>query len=302
MKWLALIILFSQSAHATSAVAYAMNGGRFGDKLIAFCHARWLAYKYDIPLSYKPFEHSDQLSLSINHKHLSKKMYSEIVHFPRYGEKIEDLGIEREANKFYVIPYFPECRYDAIRQHRIHFDVDWKDPGFKKALREDFRSLVPLNTIELPKDRLTVAVHIRTGGGFDSAMQRRRFPLKFPPESFFVEYLKKISELFEDAPLYVHVFTDDEATKELLTSLEKEVNKPNITYGCREKDNHYTLNILDDFFALLQFDCLIRGESNFSLIASKLADYKVLVYPLEFEKLNNKVVIAKACVEPEVLF
>jgi hypothetical protein len=45
------------------------------------------------------------------------------------------------------------------------------------------------------------------------------------------------------------------------------------------KESSCKTNILEDFFALTQFDCLIRPDSHFSIAASKIADYKVIISP-----------------------
>ena len=50
-------------------------------------------------------------------------------------------------------------------------------------------------------------------------------------------------------------------------------------FDCRTTVNNEFVNVLDDFFALLKFDCLIRADSNFSYIASKLGNYTLVISP-----------------------
>ncbi len=52
-----------------------------------------------------------------------------------------------------------------------------------------------------------------------------------------------------------------------------------IQWGTREEGNRHDLNVMDDFFALLDFDCLIRPDSNFSICAEILGNHKVVVSP-----------------------
>ena len=91
--------------------------------------------------------------------------------------------------------------------------------------------------------------------------------------------------------MYVHIFTDDKNPQELLKRCEETVNKANIAYGTRTTDNRYDLNVLDDFFAITQFDCLIRGDSNFSIMASKLACHKIVLAPKGWRWEEQKLII-----------
>ncbi|NDD58753.1 MAG: hypothetical protein EBZ47_05820 [Chlamydiae bacterium] len=77
MKWFLYLILFLQShnsfvnsstknlTHFNPNYNYLTyhGGGRFGDRLIAYMHAKWLSYKYNIPMLYIPFAYSDDLIL-----------------------------------------------------------------------------------------------------------------------------------------------------------------------------------------------------------------------------------------------
>ena len=51
-----------------AAVSYQFNGGRFGDQLVTYVHARWVAYKFNLPLLYKRFDYSDQLMVDSMHQ------------------------------------------------------------------------------------------------------------------------------------------------------------------------------------------------------------------------------------------
>ena len=45
-------------------ITYALSGGRLGDNLIAYLHARWVAITYDLPFVFKefPYANSDAVS------------------------------------------------------------------------------------------------------------------------------------------------------------------------------------------------------------------------------------------------
>lgn len=316
-RFLLLLILFGtiSNACAKSAITYSFSGGRFGDCLVAYCHARYAAHKNDTPFIYRPFKFSDQLAMHTLHKQSNEaRTVRDIVTYPKYpekGEKVTDLKINKDENLLYVIPFFPECKDERERLKLWHFETDWNDKEFIQILRKEISPVFPLQKLNLPQDKLTLAVHIRRGGGYDKLFQTIKrsapvnatvnadkvTPLKFPPDSFYIASIKKVSEYFSDQPLYVHIFTDDENPSELVAYYKKKVNKPNITYGCREKDNHYDKNILEDFFALTQFDALIRAQSNYSIIASKLGNYKIAISPAKFTWEDTELVITESYIE-----
>ena len=51
------------------------------------------------------------------------------------------------------------------------------------------------------------------------------------------------------------------------------------------------MNVVDDFFALTQFDCLIRADSNFSFVAAKLAHYEIVISPWHGIIAENETII-----------
>ena len=57
-----------------------------------------------------------------------------------------------------------------------------------------------------------------------------------------------------------------------------------------DKNNHHS-NVLEDFFEMARFDCLIRPDSNYSIMAEKIADYKIVISPLSYKKTGNNIVI-----------
>ena len=44
-------------------VSYRLSGGRFGDNLLAYMHAKWVSYRYEIPLVYHDFPYAKELML-----------------------------------------------------------------------------------------------------------------------------------------------------------------------------------------------------------------------------------------------
>ncbi len=321
-----VMLLLTVATLKPNAVTYNFSGGLFGDNLLAYSHARWVSYKYNLPLLYRPFKYSDQLELHLLHPFFEfekEEEWKNVISFKDMKGKHNNIPIRKNHDDIiYMIPYFPDCKSDI--RGRFHFDIDWHDPEFVAILRKEIASLQPLSIIETPNDRLLVAVHVRTGAGHDKIFQIRsdesiaqetsansthlkqkekvknqakvkgnmrvvgkskfadkRFPLKFPPNSFYIEQIKRMSELVDNQPMYVHIFTDSADPETIANLFREHVNNPNIEFGCRSKGNHHNANVLDDFFALTKFDYLIRGESNFSIMAEKIADYKIVIYPTD---------------------
>ena len=65
------------------------------------------------------------------------------------------------------------------------------------------------------------------------------------------------------------------------------LNNPRITFGYRENDNCHNANVLEDFFSMMEFDCLIRPGSHYSRFVQRLGKNKVVIYPESIAKNSN---------------
>lgn len=279
----------------SKVVTYPEHGGRFGDQLLCYIHAKWISYYHGIPLLYRPFSYSDQLVLhEQEHSNLSIKSLFPVKFYSR-----SNINFNRPRKDLYIIPYFPESEWELTKGNTqwYHFSVDWKDKRFIEDLRRLIKPRSPLPLLALPDNRISIAVHVRKGGGFDNENTWKGYPMKFPPSSYYIEQLRKISELFPERSLYAHIFTDHANPSELIQEYEYHLSDLDIVFGSREKDNHHSLNVLEDFFQMMHFDCLIIADSNFSFIPSKLGNYKVVISPLGFKKIPQGIYIDKTNIE-----
>lgn len=287
-----MILLFFNIFYAINmscaTVTYELSGGRFGDNLLAYCHAKWISYKYNIPLLYKPFEYSDQLSMhylkkTVNHNNIQNKTVL-----------TNELNIDVKKKCVYVVPYFSEVKYEHTTNPQwIFFNVDWNDPKFKQQIQATISPVnIKQDNSKFPEGYITVALHIRTGSKFDDLPTINLFPLKFLSISFYVDQIKKIYELVNHANLYVYLFTDDTNPKKLISEIKSYIpNYKNIVFDFRKQGNVYNKNVVEDFFFMTKFDCLIRGQSNYSIIASKIANYKIEIFASDVYFENNQLVI-----------
>lgn len=279
---------------ADSSVTYSLSGGRFGDNLLAVAHAKWLSYVLDVPLRYHPFPYSDHLQLNqdpsvlktpppLSHKHITlqtKEDYFFVLH------QLQNL--ETELSALITLPYYPDTEHDLniYPYYPLFLEVNWSDPQFIKELRALISPIEPLRKIELPHDRTTVAMHIRTGGGFDDSTLSRKFPLKSPPLSYYEESLRYLWTIVKK-PLYVFLFTDDPSPLFLQHHFENMFAHYDIVFACREQGNWHNTHVLEDFFAFSSFDCIICSGSCFSLMASRLFHFDLLFAPLDFKREPN---------------
>lgn len=284
----------SQTEALESAVTYELINTRFGDNVLCYLHAKWISYKLNIPILYKPFKYSDQLML-----HFLEKKYIPGIE-KRYNQHIvftkNNMPTEPCSQTLYTVPYFGEPIEDHVRyKNWIYFDIDWKDPDFSALIKKCICPVHVLNLIHIPPDVASIALHVRTGIGFDGPILAEVFPFKCPPLPFYVNALHSIVDLLKDKPLYVFIFTDHPRPQELAVFFKKNVPSTQITWGWRDNrgDRFYDQDVLEDFFSMIRFDCLIRSESHFSFCAAKLADYMVEISPKTFyvsEKINEVVV------------
>lgn len=146
----------------------------------------------------------------------------------------------------------------------------------------------PLPLITPPSDKISVAVHVRKGGTYESwglSFKQGSHLHKIPFNEFYSDQIKSVSALLGNRPLYVFIFTDDENPEALLETIKKSVNVPSIVYDCRRENNHHNTNVLEDFFSMMHFDVLIRPDSNYSILAEKLGEHSLVIYPGDFSKV-----------------
>lgn len=286
MKYLIALCLFLMPLCAKDQyVTYDFSGGRLGDCLITYLHAKWFSYKQGIPLAYQPFAYSSFLKMHDLEKHSRLLHISSRVPLSKWSlfSKLPWVSC------IYKCPYFPESK----REQRLQppsFVVDWKDPTFRALAREMISPRAELKVLKPPKDHLSVALHVREGGGYDFN-GFASFPTKFPPLSFYIEGLKCVLEKFPEESIYCYLFTDAIHPEELAHKIQAALPKK-IEFAYRERNNVHDANVLEDFFSLFEFDVLIRPDSNFSLVPSLIHDYK-MVYAAEDYDAQKGAIIAQ---------
>lgn len=281
-------ILFTCLSYTVAPVIKPRYLGRFGDNLSCLHVAIAAGYKYNLKVVCDKFHHSDELIVHTLIPKLSneeRKKFKNIVYL-----KNESQLSKLEPNTLYFIDYYVPIRLTQ---------------QMSKKVNEIFRQLIQprraINYINLPKDRICVAVHVRKGGGFDFPIHSRsgksyadiKWPTKFPPDSFYIEQIKKMFELLNKKPLYVHIFTDDQNPAQLVKNYKKVINNPLISFGFRNS-KHFDISAIDDFFSMCKFDCLIRPASSFSFNVERISNFKITISPAHAKWVaEDKLVIDK---------
>ncbi len=300
LYFISAVILLNGLLYAkNSSVTFLKSGGRFGDNLIAFSHALYFAHKNNFDLLYDPFPYADQLVLDNVLKKYRKGAERQFDRIFKYAGGSAELSENCKTSGSYdlfVIPYFPEAPSECRNPNPYQFPVDWEDPAFKELLRSLIKPKEALSLVKPRMDKISVAVHARLGGGFDhfaSEKEERIKRYKIPYQEYYIEQIKRLSELLGHAPLYVFLFTDDQNPAAVASHFAEELNIPTIEFDYRRTENRHNMNVLEDFFSMTQFDCLIRSESNYSIMAEKLGDFSIIISvddPLPGSKIHQGIV------------
>lgn len=286
------------------AVTYQLNKGRLGDHLLTYAMAKLISYRYYMPLLLSPFQYSDQLVLHLYEPHFNEKIDAQ------YPKKVI---VDNNVYTDYQIPRLYICTLKSKINECQTFNDLYKytraDPLFKKILQTMIAPINPIELISLPPDIITVAVHVRKGGGYDGPLLSKTsthgyntpatkvhyadvmWPTRFPPEIYYIEQIKRVARLYNNKPLFLHIFTDDKNPRAIVDRFKAQLAHLPITFNYRATDNGHNVNVLDDLFNMTRFDCLIRPASSFSKIAQLLGDHKIIIYPKHAQWVGQTLVI-----------
>lgn len=263
-----------------SAITWRPNGGRFGDDLLSYSRTKWLSREFDIPLLYAPFDYSDQLIL-----HEKEEMYTP-EHLQRFYRTVQLLTkspytLLKNNNTLYF------CRW------KTDVTIDWSDEEFVAEIKKNVAPRYDIEKIAIPEGFISVAAHVRNGGTFpaDTPEEKERCPLRFVPEEFFIDQIERLAQMFPENNLYVYIFTDHPEPEILAKKFDKALRNPRITFDYRRENNSHKTNVLEDFFSMMEFDCLVRPGSHFTRFVQRLGKNKVVIYPQSIKEVDGKKVI-----------
>lgn len=263
-----------------SAITWKPNGGRFGDDLLSYSKTKWLSMQFNIPIICQPFSYSDELMLHENETFSTEECLSQFSSTKQLIKEPPYILVPNNSTLY-------------VSRWKTEIDIDWFDIEFLEELKKNIAPRYTLEKVTIPEGVVSVAVHVRNGGTFaaDTQEEKERCPLRFVPEEFFIEQVHRIAYMFPDDMIYVHIFTDHPNPTKLVKKFKYRLNNPRITFGCRAEGNSHKANVLEDFFSMMDFDCLIRPGSHFTRFVQRLGRNTVVIYPESVKEIDGKKVI-----------
>jgi hypothetical protein len=280
--------------------------------------AKWYSYKYKIPVLLTAFKYSDTLALSNYEVYLNDDLKKNFKHYVPIRSEQElvnqlkkseptlfEVSFRASVELGYQNKELP-CLPKTARSSLVYFAAR-RYPEYGAELKKSFKPLKDLRLPSFPKDFITVAMHVRKGSCNDTPLSScqyldedkkvacsdekkmidRRFPLKFPPEQYYADQIIKLSDVLNEAPLYVYIFTDDKNPELIVSRLKKRVDRQNIVFACHQGPNNYSNNLIDDIYVMATFDCLIRPDSYFSWISQMVGSHKLIIFPQKAKWIND---------------
>jgi len=295
---------------SVSAITNDFWPGLFGDNISLYRKTKWFAHKYNLKFLYRPFVHSEELCM-----HRLEIPYDSDQE-KRYSKKIllkNERDINENADALYV------CQWSTQLNDESRLEM-LTDLDFVNNIKSLIKPLKPV-IIEFLRDRISVAVHIRRYTGSeestyffledeyeidDSGVQSpkiadqyatdkcyRAFPMtmRFLPVKYYVDQLQKLYKLLDDKKLYVFIFSDVKNPEEIVRCFEKYCKEYDIIFDCRRTGNNHKDFVVEDFWAMTNFDCLLRPASNFSINVQYFGNHKLIITPGDSYWANGKLIV-----------
>ena len=125
--------------------------------------------------------------------------------------------------------------------------------------------------------------------------------MKHPSDDYYIEQIKKASELFGHKAIYLFVFTDDPEPNIIVEKYQDLLRDyKNIRFDYRKTENRHNLNVLEDLFSIINFDAFIRPASNLGFIASVMGNFKLIISPKSHKRIGNKIIIDSVDIENNI--
>lgn len=307
-----LLSFFVVHAEKQSAVTF-YAGGRLGDKLMVYVKAKWFAYKYNLPFLCSDFEFQEKFALHEKDNYLKKGGEKEYKHKVVVKKESDIDPLAKDT--LFVVDFYVKSPDTA---HLVNIkQLFLNNPDFHENIKATIAPCEPITPINFPDNYAKVAVHVRRGSGGDlpllqkdeqpTAAEKKTFykkskkveymdvgwPTKFPPDDYYIKQIKRLSEILEHKPMYVFIFTDYAFPEEIASKYQNALNMPNIIFDWRRQGHDYKKNIIEDLFALSQFDYLIRSISSYSGIGFLMGNHTLVFAPAHAEWLEDRLIIDK---------
>ncbi len=334
--------------HRSMIIVTRGAGGRMGDKIIEYAKTKWLAHKYKIPFYMIPFEGSEKFMLSRydkNYKDFSflfdrlfYRLFGVLIYIDSEDQIVQALKTVKKPIRFVINTEtrllehlkYPETKKESAWVCSVLYEKMLEDHNFANELKKALEPVDPslLNYNCVPKNKITVAVHIRKGTGFDpelGSMQcydSSKWDVKYKYFKFAPEISEHIPMIdrkkqcpwsyadgkwpdkFPPEQYYVDqikklssILHDtsfyvhvftDDKDKQALVSRIKESVAKSNIEFAYSGDN---MRALHDLYAMTKCDCLIRSGSGFGYLAQLLGEHKIIMYPIHLTWHDRKYLV-----------
>lgn len=288
-----------------NGISYQLTKGRLGDQMIAYAQTLWFSHIYDLDFFYNPFDHASNFVLHTAHNLVYSK------------------DIEAEFNK--IVPITKNTSFDFNDEKTLYFNslntkkspfenldsiqkIALEYPWFKKLLQQLFTPIFYIQKLNIPKEFISVAVHIRMGSGTDKGciskpffntleyynlpekiidksdlkklFSDEQYPNKFPPYQFYIDQINLLIRLFPNKKFLIYIFTDHKNPIYVANLLSNHIDSKNqclfkTSLSKREKP---LSSVEQDFYWMSQCDFLIRAGSNLSRAAQLFGNHSLVIY------------------------
>ncbi|HSX26204.1 MAG TPA: hypothetical protein VLE89_04265 [Chlamydiales bacterium] len=273
--------------HAAHAITYE-GGDRLGDRLLAYSQARYLTYITQVPFLHRPFRYSDQMKIDYQAESYEEKFRS--FHFQytiRSGDELLEF-FRRIQNPntpptLFILDYHPTeiTEWDKDSSRSVLFNVPWwQDREFFNYLHASTAPNIPIPDLTV-EGRLNVAAHVRTLSGGDTVdTSTLAFPLKHTNTDYHKRQIRRVYEYNRRRPMHVFLFSDTKEPLALLEEFRNSFRGEDIIFNTRVLEQPDTQHAVEDFFAMQKFNVLIATQSNFSMMAARVGDYDMVIFPI----------------------
>ncbi len=276
------------TTQARHAISYEYCPGRFGDKILGYSHARYLSYATKLPFLSRPFPNSEFLTIEYQSIPFAEnaKQYCQIFHIKSADTLAEFFRKIQDPNTpptLFVVDYFPAdtSEWDwPYTWWTSALVIPWKEKAFANYLRKSLQPKIPIPDFTVT-GRLNVADHIRHLSGPDTAEASPKcFPLKMPSLNYHERQIRRVYEWNGKRPMHVFIFSDTKTPLEFLEQIKGRFTSEDILFNIQALEKPDVNYVVQDFFAMQKFDVLITTQSNLSMMASRLADFDMVISPV----------------------
>jgi hypothetical protein len=272
-----------------SRITYDINGYDLGDNLMSYVRGKWLSLHYNIPFLYKPFPFANQFVLHAEEK---KKFNPtlltqfELIH-PITNEF--ELCFEDPSNILYLLPCYIEPELFEMESEAPFIELDWETKNFRKLIKKLLKPVDSVESIALPRQRISIAVYMPQYSGKDT--ESNQSPLQYPPDSYYIEQINKLSELFYHRPFFVYLFTENRNSSEVIKKFQEAMTGHNIIFDYKKSNKMTRNSYVENFINMSKFDCLIRPISNLGFLLEQMNDYLITLKPSHHTLIGHEVYI-----------